>query len=64
MSERTRRVCKAVRKDVRSTGDGGGEVSVKSADNGARVESARPRVKVSFNDENLRELEDDIVFWL
>jgi hypothetical protein len=48
---------------VISTGDGGGEVSEKNADNGARVESPQLQVKVSFNNENLRELEDNIVFW-
>jgi hypothetical protein len=62
-SESVKSVCKAVRTDVRSVGEGGGGVSGKRDAIGV-VEGGRPLVKLCFRDENPLDVDDDNVPWL
>ena len=62
MSESVKRVCKAVRTDVRSLGEGGGGASGKMVPN--CVVEVCPRVKLCFRDENPLDVDDDNVPWL
>jgi hypothetical protein len=57
-SERVRRVCKAVKKDVTSTGDVGGGLSGKRECKGADCKP-RARLNVCLNEENPRDVDDD-----
>ena len=63
MSESDKRVCKAVRTDVRSFGEGGRGVSGKM-DANCVVEGVCALVKLCFRDENPLDVDDVNVPWL
>jgi hypothetical protein len=57
ISERIKKLCKAVRKEMRSEGDGGGVVSWNIDCRGIADEPPRPREKLCRRDENLIDAE-------
>jgi hypothetical protein len=61
IAERLRNVCKAVRKEVRSAGDGGGGASGNIDCRGVVAEPARAREKLCLRDEKLIDVEFDNV---
>lgn len=60
ISESVRSVCKDVKKDVRSSGEGGGGASGNSDCKGVAEDAARPRVKVCLREENPRDVDAGI----
>lgn len=60
-SERVSRVCRAVRKEVTSAGEGGGGASEKRDWMGVAADEARAREKLCFKEEKPREVELDIL---
>jgi hypothetical protein len=60
-SDRVSRVCRAVRKDVTSAGDGGGGASEKRDWIGVAADEARALEKLCFKDEKPLEVEADML---
>jgi hypothetical protein len=60
-SDNVRSVCKDVKNDVKSVGEGGGGVLGNKDDKGVAEEGARPRVNVCLREENPREVDVGIV---
>lgn len=58
-SERTRSMCKEVRKLIKSRGDGAGAGSWKMAESGVVEDCPRARLIVSLRDEKPREVDAD-----
>ena len=61
ISERVKNVCKAVRKDVTSAGDGGGGVSGNMDCSGITGDPERAREKLCLRDEKLIDVGVDAV---
>lgn len=55
-----RSVCKDVKKDVKSTGEGGGGASGNNDSKGVAEDGARPRMKVCLSEENPRDVDAGI----
>lgn len=53
-------MCKDVKKDVKSTGEGGGGASGNNDSKGVAEDGARPRMKVCLSEENPRDVDAGI----